>query len=158
MTRFDDIQLLRVNYLRGPNIWTYRPVLEVWLDLGTLEDFPSNKIDGFTDRLTAQQEAKKALLAKFKPKPAAPDPEFDKLAEKRAAEKEEARRRLEAEKAEIRRQKAQKEAERLEAERLAQEAIDAEKRAARKERKQLTKEEQKAARDARYAARKARQR
>lgn len=52
MTRFDDIQLLRVNYLRGPNIWTYRPVLEVWLDLGALEDFPSNKIDGFTDRLT----------------------------------------------------------------------------------------------------------
>ena len=33
---------------------------------------------------------------------------------------------------------------------------DAEKRAARKERKQLTKEEQKAKRDARYAARKAR--
>lgn len=52
MTRFDDIQLLRVNYLRGPNIWTYRPVLEVWLDLGALEDFPSNKIEGFTDRLT----------------------------------------------------------------------------------------------------------
>ncbi|MDM0045323.1 cyanophycin synthetase [Variovorax dokdonensis] len=53
MTRFDDIRLLRVNYLRGPNIWTYRPVLEVWLDLGELEEFPSNKIDGFTTRLTA---------------------------------------------------------------------------------------------------------
>lgn len=52
MTRFDDIQLLRVNYLQGPNIWTYRPVLEVWLDLGALEDFPSNKIEGFTGRLT----------------------------------------------------------------------------------------------------------
>ena len=52
MTRFDDIRLLRINYLRGPNLWTYRPVLEVWLDLGQLEDFPSNKIDGFTDRLT----------------------------------------------------------------------------------------------------------
>eukprot|EP01036_Dinobryon_divergens_P050360 gene50360-67443_t len=52
MTRFDDIQLLRINYLRGPNLWTYRPVLEVWLDLGQLEDYPSNKIDGFTDRLT----------------------------------------------------------------------------------------------------------
>lgn len=116
------------------------------------------KQTGFADRITTQQEAKKALLAKFKPKPAAPDPEFDKLAEKRAAEKEEARRRLEAEKAEIRRQKADKEAARLEAERLAQEALDAEKRAARKERKQLTKEEQKAARDARYAARKARKR
>ena len=40
----------------------------------------------------------------------------------------------------------------------AQEAVEAEKRAARKERKALTKEEQKAARDARYAARKARTR
>ena len=28
---------------------------------------------GFSDRITAQQEAKKALLAKFKPKAAAPD-------------------------------------------------------------------------------------
>ncbi len=50
--RFDDMRLLRVRYLRGPNIWTYRPVLEVWLDLGALEDHPSNRIDGFTDRLT----------------------------------------------------------------------------------------------------------
>ena len=33
-----DIQLLRINYLRGPNIWTYRPALEVWLDLGEHED------------------------------------------------------------------------------------------------------------------------
>ena len=40
---------------------------------------------GFSDRITAQQEAKKALLAKFKPKAAAPDPEFDKLAEKARA-------------------------------------------------------------------------
>ncbi|MBU2285962.1 MAG: cyanophycin synthetase [Gammaproteobacteria bacterium] len=52
MTRFDDIRLLRIQYLRGPNLWTYRPVLEVWLDLGELEDFPSNLIDGFTARLT----------------------------------------------------------------------------------------------------------
>ena len=49
----DDIQLLRINYLRGPNIWTYRPVLEVWLDLGALEDFPTNLLPGFTDRLAA---------------------------------------------------------------------------------------------------------
>ncbi|WP_213953040.1 MULTISPECIES: cyanophycin synthetase [unclassified Variovorax] len=53
MTRFDDIQLPRIRYLRGPNLWTYRPVLEVWLDLGRLEDFPSNQVAGFTDRLTA---------------------------------------------------------------------------------------------------------
>ena len=110
---------------------------------------------GFTDRLTAQQEAKKALLAKFKPKPAAPDPEFERLAEKRAAEKEALRQQHELAKAEQRREKAEKEAARLAAEMAAQEAIEAEKRADRKARKQLTKEEQKARRDARYAARKA---
>ena len=52
MAKLNDIQLLRINYLRGPNIWTYRPVLEVWLDLGELEDYPSNLLPGFNDRLT----------------------------------------------------------------------------------------------------------
>jgi cyanophycin synthetase len=51
MSSKHDITLLRINYLRGPNIWTYRPVLEVWLDLGDLEDFPSNKLPGLTERL-----------------------------------------------------------------------------------------------------------
>jgi cyanophycin synthetase len=49
----NDIQLLRINYLRGPNLWTYRPVLEVWLDLGELEDSPSDRLPGFNDRLVA---------------------------------------------------------------------------------------------------------
>lgn len=49
----NDIQLLRINYLRGPNLWTYRPVLEVWLDLGELEEYPSNLLPGFNDRLVA---------------------------------------------------------------------------------------------------------
>lgn len=53
MATFKDIQLLRTTYLRGPSVWTYRPVLEVWLDLGELEDYPSNKIEGFAERLTA---------------------------------------------------------------------------------------------------------
>ncbi|WP_439587841.1 cyanophycin synthetase [Hydrogenophaga sp.] len=51
MSSRHDITLLRINYLRGPNIWTYRSVLEVWLDLGDLEDLPSNKLPGLTDRL-----------------------------------------------------------------------------------------------------------
>ncbi len=51
MSKKDNIKLLRINYLRGPNIWTYRPVLEVWLDLGTLEESPSNLLPGFSDRL-----------------------------------------------------------------------------------------------------------
>ncbi|MBY0453814.1 MAG: cyanophycin synthetase [Burkholderiaceae bacterium] len=53
MAKFNDIQLLRINHLRGPNIWTYRPALEVWLDLGALEDYPSNTLPGFNERLTA---------------------------------------------------------------------------------------------------------
>jgi cyanophycin synthetase len=48
-----DIALLRVTYLRGPNIWTYRPTLEAWVDIGALEDYPSNLLPGFTERLTA---------------------------------------------------------------------------------------------------------
>ncbi len=48
-----DIRILRVTQLRGPNLWTFRPTLEVWLDLGTLEQHPSNRLPGFNDRLTA---------------------------------------------------------------------------------------------------------
>ena len=48
---FKDIQILRMNYLRGPNIWTYRPIIEALIDLGEMEDHPSNKIEGFNDRL-----------------------------------------------------------------------------------------------------------
>lgn len=48
-----NIQLLRVTYLRGPNIWTYRPVIEAWVDIGALEDHPSNTLPGFVERLSA---------------------------------------------------------------------------------------------------------
>ena len=51
MSKHADIELLRINYLRGPNFWTYRPVLETWLDLGLLEDFPSSALPGFNARL-----------------------------------------------------------------------------------------------------------
>ena len=48
-----DIEILDVLSLRGPNIWTYRPVLEAWIDIGELENFPSNLIPGFPERLEA---------------------------------------------------------------------------------------------------------
>src|ERR1700752_4188799 len=47
-----DIEFLRLNYLRGPNIWTYRPGVEAWVDIGELEDCPSNTIPGFSERLS----------------------------------------------------------------------------------------------------------
>ena len=52
MTRQKQIDILRVNHLRGPNIWTYRAVIEAWVDIGDLEDFPSNTLPGFYERLT----------------------------------------------------------------------------------------------------------
>ena len=47
------MKFLKVMPLHGPNIWTYRPVLEAWVDIGTLEDSPSNTIPGFYERLTS---------------------------------------------------------------------------------------------------------
>jgi len=48
-----DIRFLEILSLRGPNLWTYRPVLEAWVDIGELEDCPSNTLPGFVDRLCA---------------------------------------------------------------------------------------------------------
>lgn len=35
------------------DIWTYPPSIEAWIDIGEFEDFPTNKLPGFTERLTA---------------------------------------------------------------------------------------------------------
>jgi len=46
------IEFLNFIALRGPNLWTYRPVMEAWVDIGVLEDSPSNTLPGFNERLT----------------------------------------------------------------------------------------------------------
>ena len=100
---------------------------------------------GFAERLTAAQEAKKALVAKLKPKPMVTATAFESREEIR-----------ERELATVRAARAEaKEAARLEALAREEAALEA-KRGERKERKALTKAEQKARRDAKYAARKAR--
>jgi cyanophycin synthetase len=48
-----EIRFLNILSLRGPNLWTYRPVLEAWVDIGDLEDCPSNTLPGFVERLCA---------------------------------------------------------------------------------------------------------
>ena len=53
MTSKKNIEILRVTHLRGPNIWTYRPVIEAWVNIGELEDHPSNTLPGFYERLVA---------------------------------------------------------------------------------------------------------
>jgi cyanophycin synthetase len=51
MIKKKDLDFLRVTHLRGPNIWTYRPVIEVVVDIGALEDSPSNTLPGLYERL-----------------------------------------------------------------------------------------------------------
>ncbi|HXG40858.1 MAG TPA: cyanophycin synthetase, partial [Candidatus Limnocylindrales bacterium] len=47
------LRILEARVLRGPNYWAREPVIRLLVDLGTLEQFPSNRIPGFTDRLLA---------------------------------------------------------------------------------------------------------
>jgi len=112
----------------------------------------------FVDRQSASAEAKRALLAKFQSRPPADDPEIVARAAERKAVAEAREQRL----AERRAERAA-EAARLAAEREAAAAADAARKreeeaaaqeAAREE--ALLRLKQKAARDARYAARKAR--
>lgn len=47
----NEIQIKHIKVLSGANIWAYRPVLEILLDIGKYEQLPSNKLPGFAERL-----------------------------------------------------------------------------------------------------------
>lgn len=117
--------------------------------------FSSQDIDHSQRQKTAA-DAKAALLAKFKPRPANTDPRFEERAALRAAELAQVRQ-ARNEARDARRQSVADAAQAvINAEAaLAAEALSA-KRGERKERKALSAAEAKAKRDARYAARKAR--
>lgn len=106
---------------------------------------------GFHDRAKASAEAKKAMLARFKPKPTVTDPNFVDRETRRKQELEELRAKREAEK-----EAARLEAEaRREAELAARaEAVESEldaKRRERKERKAAAKAEARAKREMKRA-------
>ena len=99
----------------------------------------------FSDRQAASAEAKKALVAKFKAKPTVVDPQFEDRRLQRELELEEVRAKRTAVREAKRQESARKQAERHALEAEIAEAMELELRA-----------KQKAARDARYAARKQR--
>jgi Family of unknown function (DUF6481) len=103
------------------------------------------KLGSFAERQAHSAEAKKALVAKFKPKPTVVDPDFEERRLQRELELEELRANRSAERAAKREDAAKKESERLALEAEIAEAMELELRA-----------KQKTARDARYAARKQR--
>ncbi|MGC4092616.1 MAG: cyanophycin synthetase [Polyangiaceae bacterium] len=45
------MEIRKILALKGPNIWGNFPVIEAWVDLGRFEDFPSNTLPGFNDRI-----------------------------------------------------------------------------------------------------------
>ena len=45
------LRILETRVLRGPNYWAREPVVRMVVDLGILEEFPSNTIPGFVDAL-----------------------------------------------------------------------------------------------------------
>ncbi len=45
------MQICKLKRLVGPSIWANYPVIEAWVDLGKYEDFPSNTLPGFNDKL-----------------------------------------------------------------------------------------------------------
>jgi len=45
------LRILETRILRGANHWAREPVVRMVVDLGVLEEFPSNKISGFADAL-----------------------------------------------------------------------------------------------------------
>ncbi len=44
-----DLVIVETRVYRGPNVWSYAPCIHLVVDLGSLEDHPSNTIPGFVD-------------------------------------------------------------------------------------------------------------
>ena len=47
------LRILETRVLRGPNYWAREPVIRLLVDLGVLEEYPSNLLPNFTDALIA---------------------------------------------------------------------------------------------------------
>ena len=45
------LRILETRIYRGPNYWSYEPAIKLVVDLGMLEDYPTNRVPGFVDGL-----------------------------------------------------------------------------------------------------------
>jgi cyanophycin synthetase len=48
-----SLRITETRVYRGPNYWSYEPTIKLIVDLGELEEWPTNRIPGFTDGLLA---------------------------------------------------------------------------------------------------------
>ena len=49
-----ELEIVSSRVYRGPNVWHYEPAVHLVVDLGVLEDFPTDQLPGFTDGLLAR--------------------------------------------------------------------------------------------------------
>ena len=49
-----ELKIVSSRVYRGPNVWHYEPAIHLVVDLGVLEDFPTDQIPGFTEGLLAR--------------------------------------------------------------------------------------------------------
>ena len=58
-----SVRILETRVYRGPNYWNYEPAIKLLVDLGVLEDFPSNTIPGFVDGPKAARSARRTSFS-----------------------------------------------------------------------------------------------
>jgi cyanophycin synthetase len=46
-----DLTIVETQVFRGPNYWSYEPAIRLLVDLGSLEEWPSNTLPGFNEQL-----------------------------------------------------------------------------------------------------------
>ena len=56
-TPHPDLKIISSRVYRGPNVWHYEPAIQLVVDLGVLEDFPTDKLPGFADALVERLPA-----------------------------------------------------------------------------------------------------
>ncbi len=46
-----DLRILETRVYRGANVWSYDKAIHLVVDLGSLEEFPTNTLPGFSEAL-----------------------------------------------------------------------------------------------------------
>ncbi|MDQ3664289.1 MAG: cyanophycin synthetase, partial [Actinomycetota bacterium] len=46
-----DLAIVETRVYRGPNVWSYGTAIHLVVDLGSLEDYPTDRLPGFSDKL-----------------------------------------------------------------------------------------------------------
>ena len=54
--------IVETRVYRGPNVWSYDPAIHLVVDLGSLEEYPTDTLPGFTDHLLALLPGRRRAL------------------------------------------------------------------------------------------------